>query len=103
MSTTLSHTGLPGQTHSNISARQSRSNILKSKYYLHKVHNSTKEDNGVTEAAEALAPAVSKESRDPEWEKTEPEHAGENEVLEPILARVDVGRIMCSRIGRKCG
>ena len=47
-----------------------------------------------------MAPAVSKQSRDPEWEKRKPDGAGEDEVLKPILARVDVGRIMCSRIGR---
>ena len=61
---------------------------------LDKVYDGAAEDNGVAAAATALAPAVAKESGDPEGQKAEPDSRAGHEVVETVLARVEVGDIV---------
>ena len=62
---------------------------------LDKVNDGSAEDNGVTAATAALAPAVAKEGGDPEGQKAEPDSRAGHQVVEAVLARVDVGYIVC--------
>ena len=62
---------------------------------LDKVDDGAAEDNGVAATAAALAPAVAKEGGDPERQKAEPDSRAGHEVVEAVLARVDVGDIVC--------
>ena len=61
---------------------------------LDKVYDGAAEDNGVAAAATALAPAVAKESGDPEREEAKPDRRAGHEVVESVLARVHVGHVV---------
>ena len=70
--------------------------------YLDKVNNGAKKNNRVTEAAEALAPAVAKQRWDPEGEEAEPEETREDEVLKSIDTRVCVSGVVRWMVWRNC-
>ena len=61
---------------------------------LDKVDDGSAEDDGITAATAALAPAVAKEGGDPEGKKAEPDSRAGHQVVEAVLARVDVGDIV---------
>ena len=61
---------------------------------LDKVDDGAAEYNGVTAATAALAPAVAKEGGDPEGEKAEPDCRTGHQVVEAVLARVDIGYVV---------
>ena len=61
---------------------------------LDKVDDGSTEDDGITAATAALAPAVAKEGGDPEGKKAEPDSRAGHQVVEAVLARVDVGDIV---------
>ena len=68
--------------------------------YLDKVNNGAKKNNRVTEAAEALAPAVAKQGWDPEGEEAEPEETREDEVLKSIDTWVCICCVVRGRVWR---
>ena len=61
---------------------------------LDKVNDGAAENNGIAAATAALAPAVAKEGSDPEGEKAEPDSRAGHQVVEAVLARVDVGDVV---------
>ena len=61
---------------------------------LDKVDDGAAEYDGVAAATAALAPTVAKEGGDPEGEKAEPDSRTGHQVVEAVLARVDVGHVV---------
>ena len=77
--------------------------------YLDKIDDGATEDDRITTAATALPPAVTKESRDPEWEEADPDSRRRYQVVEAILTGVNISHIVCgvvivrSVVRRLCG